>query len=102
VVAEISASLDGFIAGPNQTLEEPLGAGGEKLHEWGVRLRTVRKRIGCLGGAKARQAVLLAVVGLLAAACGSGSSKHHAGPRVETAPLWTSPAEPSPPGSGGH
>ena len=31
VTAEISMSLDGFVAGPNQTLEEPLGAGGEKL-----------------------------------------------------------------------
>jgi dihydrofolate reductase len=27
-------SLDGFVAGPNQTREEPLGAGGESLHEW--------------------------------------------------------------------
>ena len=29
---DISMSLDGFIAGPNQTLEEPLGKGGERLH----------------------------------------------------------------------
>jgi len=27
-------SLDGFVAGPNPTLEEPLGAGGNLLHEW--------------------------------------------------------------------
>jgi dihydrofolate reductase len=50
VVVEISASLDGFIAGPNQTLEEPLGAGGEKLHEWGVRLKTFRELHGMEGG----------------------------------------------------
>ena len=31
---EISMSLDGFVAGPNPTLEEPLGAGGNLLHEW--------------------------------------------------------------------
>ena len=31
---DISMSLDGFVAGPNQTLEEPLGKGGEQLHEW--------------------------------------------------------------------
>jgi dihydrofolate reductase len=50
VVAEISASLDGFIAGPNATLEEPLGAGGEKLHEWVVRLKTFRELHGGEGG----------------------------------------------------
>jgi dihydrofolate reductase len=50
VVAEISASLDGFIAGPNQTLEQPLGAGGEKLHEWGIRLKTFRDLHGGEGG----------------------------------------------------
>ena len=30
----ISISLDGFVAGPNQSEEEPLGEGGERLHEW--------------------------------------------------------------------
>jgi dihydrofolate reductase len=30
----ISVSLDGFVAGPNQSLKEPLGVGGESLHEW--------------------------------------------------------------------
>ena len=30
----ISMSLDGYVAGPDQTLEEPLGEGGEQLHEW--------------------------------------------------------------------
>ena len=32
--ATISMSLDGFAAGPNQSLEEPLGEGGERLHDW--------------------------------------------------------------------
>jgi dihydrofolate reductase len=31
---DISMSLDGYIAGPDQTPEEPLGRGGERLHEW--------------------------------------------------------------------
>ena len=31
---DISLSLDGFVAGPTPTLEEPLGAGGELLHEF--------------------------------------------------------------------
>ena len=36
---EISMSLDGYIAGPNPTLENPLGEDGERLHEWVVKLR---------------------------------------------------------------
>jgi dihydrofolate reductase len=34
VVAQISMSLDGFVAGPDQNAEQGLGAGGEALHEW--------------------------------------------------------------------
>jgi dihydrofolate reductase len=34
VTAQISISLDGYIAGPSQTPEDPLGQGGERLHEW--------------------------------------------------------------------
>jgi dihydrofolate reductase len=33
---DISISLDGYVAGPNQSLEAPLGEGGEQLHAWGV------------------------------------------------------------------
>jgi dihydrofolate reductase len=31
---QISVSLDGFVAGPNQSLENPIGEGGMRLHEW--------------------------------------------------------------------
>jgi dihydrofolate reductase len=34
VTSQISISLDGFAAGPNQSVENPLGEGGERLHEW--------------------------------------------------------------------
>jgi dihydrofolate reductase len=34
LVHEISVSLDGYVAGPDATLEEPLGRRGEELHEW--------------------------------------------------------------------
>jgi dihydrofolate reductase len=47
---DISMSLDGFIAGPNQTLEQPLGDGGERLHEWAVRLASWREPHGLSGG----------------------------------------------------
>jgi dihydrofolate reductase len=33
---DISVSLDGYVAGPNQSPDEPLGEGGEQLHEWVV------------------------------------------------------------------
>jgi hypothetical protein len=34
----ISTSLDGFVGGPNQSEENPLGEGGERLHDWVVPL----------------------------------------------------------------
>ncbi len=46
----ISVSLDGFIAGPNQTKEEPLGAGGEDLHQWVFPLAAWRRPHGMEGG----------------------------------------------------
>ena len=47
---EVTMSLDGFIAGPNQTLEQPLGEGGERLHEWIYGLKNFRERHGLEGG----------------------------------------------------
>jgi dihydrofolate reductase len=46
----ISMSLDGFVAGPNQTLEEPLGNGGDALHEWAIKLESWRSLHGLDGG----------------------------------------------------
>jgi hypothetical protein len=34
VTCHISMSLDGFVAGPNQSMENPIGEGGLRLHEW--------------------------------------------------------------------
>jgi len=50
VMCDISMSVDGFIAAPNQTLEDPLGEGGEQLHEWVVGLVSWRERHGLEGG----------------------------------------------------
>jgi hypothetical protein len=47
---DISMSLDGFVAGPNQTLEQPLREGGEQLHEWALGLASFRERHGMDGG----------------------------------------------------
>jgi dihydrofolate reductase len=47
----ISMSLDGYVAGPNQSDENPLGEGGERLHDWSVALATWREAHGHQGGA---------------------------------------------------
>jgi len=40
---DISISLDGFVAGPSQSEESPLGDGGERLHDWVVELGAWRE-----------------------------------------------------------
>jgi dihydrofolate reductase len=42
----IAMSLDGFVAGPNQSEENPLGEGGEQLHEWMIPLAAWRESHG--------------------------------------------------------
>jgi dihydrofolate reductase len=46
----ISMSLDGFVAGPGQSFENPLGIGGEQLHEWALPLKAWRAPHGLEGG----------------------------------------------------
>jgi dihydrofolate reductase len=46
----ISVSLDGFMAGPDQDREHPLGVGGEQLHEWIFATRFGRQMLGGEGG----------------------------------------------------
>jgi dihydrofolate reductase len=50
LVCDISMSLDGYVAGPNQTPENPLGEGGGQLHEWVFGLKPFRERHGMEGG----------------------------------------------------
>jgi dihydrofolate reductase len=45
-VHALSMSLDGFVAAPRQSLEDPLGQGGEALHEWVFPTRTFQKMYG--------------------------------------------------------
>jgi len=49
-VCSFSISLDGFGAGPQQSLEHPLGVGGRELHEWAFATRTFRRLHGQEGG----------------------------------------------------
>jgi len=50
LLLDITMSLDGFVAGRNRTLEQPLGEGGEQLHEWLFRLAGFRAQHGLAGG----------------------------------------------------
>lgn len=47
---QISMSLDGYVAGPGQSEEHPLGRGGERLHEWALPTRAFRRLHGEEGG----------------------------------------------------
>ena len=49
-VHNFAISLDGYAAGPNQTLDNPLGVGGPRLHEWVFETRSGRQMQGRSGG----------------------------------------------------
>jgi dihydrofolate reductase len=50
VKVNITMSLDGFVAGPNPSAEDPLGIGGEELHQWILPLKAFRESHGEEGG----------------------------------------------------
>ncbi|MEP7347021.1 MAG: dihydrofolate reductase family protein [Gemmatimonadaceae bacterium] len=56
---KISMSLDGFVAGPNQSVENPLGIGGMRLHEWAFQLEAWRAPHGLEGGVVNESAVVV-------------------------------------------
>src|SRR3954453_18052636 len=50
LILDISMSLDGLVAGPNPGLEDPLGQGGMRLHEWIIATKAWREAHGQEGG----------------------------------------------------
>src|SRR3954469_16229745 len=50
LILDISMSLDGYVAGPEPSLEDPLGRGGERLHDWVIGNRAWREPHGMDGG----------------------------------------------------
>src|SRR3954449_9998743 len=50
VRAQISISLDGYAAGPEQSPENPIGIGGMRLHDWALPTRAWRAQHGHEGG----------------------------------------------------
>ena len=49
-VLAFTLSLDGYGAGPRQTLQQPMGVRGETLHQWMLPTRTFRTMMGAEGG----------------------------------------------------
>ena len=84
----IAVSLDGYIAGPDQSVENPLGIGGMRLHEWALELAAWRKAHGLPGGVENASAQVveehLANVG--AVVMGRNMFGGHPGPWRE--PMW--------------
>jgi dihydrofolate reductase len=59
VLVDITTSLDGFVAGPNDGSELPLGEGGERLHQWVYNLASWREPHGLEGGDTNRDSEIL-------------------------------------------
>ena len=49
-VSAFSVSIDGYGAGPDQSLQNPLGVGGEALHEWAFPTQTFQRMFGNASG----------------------------------------------------
>ena len=56
----IAISLDGYMAGPDQSLENPLGIGGTRLHEWVFATRTGNQMLGIDAGSEGLDDTFLA------------------------------------------
>jgi hypothetical protein len=50
VTGQISMSLDGFVAGPRQSVANPIGEGGMRRHEWAFASDRWREQRGLSGG----------------------------------------------------
>src|SRR4051812_50227829 len=59
VLLEITMSLDGYVAGPDASLEDPLGVGGMALHDWAFRLAAWRAEHGIEGGEEGADGALV-------------------------------------------
>src|SRR6266699_56693 len=59
VISDMSMSVDGFITGPNDDVNKPLGEGGERLHEWLYGLASWLELHGLPGGSANRDAEVL-------------------------------------------
>jgi dihydrofolate reductase len=86
----IAMSLDGFVAGPDQSRQDPLGKGGEKLHEWMFSLAVWHSMVGKPGGDDndSSRVVAAAMAGIGATIMGRNMFGGHPGPWSADKP-WT-------------
>ena len=75
-------SLDGYVAGPNQSVENALGEGGERLHEWIIHTAAWRSMHGLTGGEVNDSSRLVeeGMVGIAATIMGRNMFGGHPGP----------------------
>jgi dihydrofolate reductase len=59
VTCQISISLDGFVAGPDQSIENPIGEGGMRLHDWLFATASWRRQHGEQGGGESADSEVL-------------------------------------------
>jgi dihydrofolate reductase len=71
-VHNFAMSVDGYVAGPHQTIDDPLGVGGRRLHDWVFATRFGREMIGEEGGDEGvdHQFLIRGVVGIGATVMG--------------------------------
>ena len=85
---KIAISLDGFAAGPDQSVEHPLGAGGMQLHAWAFALKTFRDT-HCLEGGEVNassEVLARATANVGATIMGRNMFGGHPGPWRDEAP----------------
>jgi hypothetical protein len=99
LILDISVSLDGFVAGPDPSDEEPLGRGGDRLHEWAFAARAFQRQHGGEGGDDNAESALveerLARVGaeimgrrMYSGGAGPWEDDHHADDRRDAEDLF--------------
>lgn len=95
---KISMSLDGFVAGPDQSVETPLGVGGERLHDWFVPLAIFREAHGGEGGLVNESTAVVeeSLANIGATVMGRNMFGGHPGPWDPATP-WTGWWGPNPP-----
>jgi dihydrofolate reductase len=95
---KISMSLDGFVAGPEQSVENPLGIGGMRLHEWAFPLAAWRSLLGLEGGEVNESTPVFeaSVANIGATIMGRNMFGGHPGPWAPADP-WTGWWGPNPP-----
>jgi dihydrofolate reductase len=83
-----SISLDGFTAGPGQSLDDPIGVGGRQLHEWIQELAVWREAHGMDGGTESPSTAVLEEAGASLGAYVMGRNMFGGGPGPWAAEPW--------------